>query len=288
MRAARLCVLLALQSVQSRSFLEDLFSTTDWQWTDRLGLSFTDDCQESRGLFAIFAWAESWISGRGGRQRSGNCETKEASCPPGVAVTGLRVRSMHARRGGNREWYDFSLRCGAKWTGAWLGLAFDARPQDATLASGACPDGVQLTGVQVMRGRSDGPNARDYYTFKLRCQRDWMSIVGLPFDTLRETRSATCPSKRSVGGIRVHRGFQDWGSVDTYEFQVRRVVCITRARILSEHSSFFVHMCPFAAPVHRRGGRRCSCGHCWNGQATQARCRPRLCDLGIAVSGRRR
>ena len=185
----------------------DYFSSSDWEWTDRLGLAFTDDCQETRGVAAIWAWASSWISGRQGRQRSAHCESREASCPPGVAVTGLKVRSGHVRRGGNRELYDFSLRCGSKWTDKFLGLYFDVR-EDVTPAAGVCPDGVTLTGVQVMRGRSEGLNARDYYTFKLRCERDWRSIVGLPFDNLKETRSATCPQKRSVAGIRVHRGFQ--------------------------------------------------------------------------------
>lgn len=152
-------------------FFSDLFGasfSSDWAWTDRLGLAFNDDCQESRGLMAVWAWAESWLSGRGGRQRSAHCETKEAQCPAGAGgVTGLRVRSGHARRGGNRELYDFSINCGEKWRGGWLGLHFDGvRQSDVTVAAGTCPSGAVLTGVQVMRGRDDGPNARDYYTFK--------------------------------------------------------------------------------------------------------------------------
>ena len=59
------------------------------------------------------------------------------------------------------------------------------------------------------------------YTFKLRCDKQWRDVHGLSFEALRETRSATCPHGRSVSGIRVHRGFQDWGSVDTYEFQLQ-------------------------------------------------------------------
>ena len=94
------------------------------------------------------------------------------------------------------------------------------------------------------------------YTFKLRCAKQWRDLIGLPFEALRETRSATCPHGRSVSGIRVHReqapqthsapatldwllghwpiahlsqplasrasgGFQDWGSIDTYEFQLQ-------------------------------------------------------------------
>jgi hypothetical protein len=85
--------------------------------------------------------------------------------------------------------------------------------------------------VQVMRGRGDG---RDYYTFKLRCGRAWREIVGLPFDAPRETRSATCPRGASVVGVRVHRGFIDWGSVDTYEFQLN---CKDREELDEQHAS---------------------------------------------------
>ena len=193
-------------------------------WTQRLGLAFSDDCQESMGLSAVFAWATSWLSGRKGRQRSAHCESKQASCPKGLGATGLQVRSGHMRKGGSRELYDFRLRCGEKWQGSWLGLRFDVEgARDAETAAGVCPSGSDLTGVQVMRGRSGGiGGGRDYYTFKLRCARQWHEhALGLPFDALKETRSATCPHGRSVSGIRVHRGFQDFGSIDTYEFQLQ-------------------------------------------------------------------
>ena len=101
-----------------------------------------------------------------------------------------------------------------------MGLRFDIEGSglEAEHAAGVCQAGTDMTGVQVMRGRSSG---RDYYTFKLRCARKWNEhALGLPFDALRETRSATCPHGRSMSGVRVHRGFQDFGSVDTYEFQV--------------------------------------------------------------------
>ena len=191
-------------------------------WTQRLGLAFSDDCQESSGLAAIFAWAESWISGRRGRQRSAHCESREAACAAGVAATGLQVRSGHVRKGGNREWYDFKLRCGDHWQRNWLGLRYDIEGGlQEDRAAGVCEAGTEMSGVQVMRGRSGGSDSRDYYTFKLRCARKWNDALGLPFDGLRETRSATCPHGRSVSGIRVHRGFQDFGSVDTYEFQLQ-------------------------------------------------------------------
>ena len=191
----------------------------DWTagWTDRLGLTFTDDCQESQGLLALWFFAASWFGGKRGQQRSANCESKEGYCPAGYTVTGLQVKTGSMRRGGNREMYDFRLRCGSRWQPRWLGLRFDVGTPDA-VAAGVCPDGEELTGVQVMRGRQEG---RDYYAFKLRCARVWREVVGLPFDALRETRSATCPHARAVTGVRVHRGFQDWGSVDTYEFQLR-------------------------------------------------------------------
>ena len=47
------------------------------------------------------------------------------------------------------------------------------------------------------------------YTFKLRCAKQWRDLIGLPFEALRETRSATCPHGRSVSGIRVHREQED-------------------------------------------------------------------------------
>ena len=42
----------------------------------------------------------------------------------------------------------------------------------------------------------------------------------------RSRADATGPHGRDVGGIRVHRGFQDWGSIDTYEFQL---MCLDEA-----------------------------------------------------------
>ena len=71
-----------------------------------------------------------------------------------------------------------------------------------------------------MRGRNERRDA-DYFNFKLRCGRTWSDLpLGLAFEGLRETRSATCPSGAAIAGLRVHRGFQDWGDLDTYEFQL--------------------------------------------------------------------
>lgn len=93
-------------------------------------------------------------------------------------------------------------------------------PDHEEKEAGICPGGTSVTGVQVMRGRN-GRRDADYFNFKLRCGKQWASMpLGLAFDGLRETRSATCPSGASLAGLRVHRGFQDWGDLDTYEFQL--------------------------------------------------------------------
>ena len=221
----------------------------DWApgWTERLGLSFSNGCEEYRGLESLFAWASHFLGGAT-PSASGHCETKEVSCPGEAPVTGLRVRcgvchhhfacaphrtgissalctarSGHVKKSGNRELYDFKLRCASRWMPRFLGLRFDVR-EDLAEAAGVCPDGGAITGVQVMRGRSErglGGGARDYFNFKLRCESGkWLAPLRLPFDSLKETRSATCPRGRAVTGVRVHRGFRDWGDVDTYEFQL--------------------------------------------------------------------
>jgi hypothetical protein len=195
-------------------------STTDGSWTDRLGLRFKDDCQEDMGLGGLFSWAWSWITGRGGQQRSGNCESKEMRCPGGLKITGLQVRYSRIESG-DRDYYDFRPRCGTQWM-AYLGMRMPTRNERASHdqeEAAICSGGAAVTGVQVMRGRNDRRD-QDTYTFKLRCGRQWADVpLGLAFDGLRETRSATCPGGGSLAGLRVHRGFADWGDYDTYEFQ---------------------------------------------------------------------
>ena len=195
------------------------FATQDGSWTDRLGLRFKDDCQEHVGIGGFFAWALSWISGRHGQQQSGICESREMRCPDATKITGLQVRYERQERG-DRDYYDFRPRCGSQWMG-WLGMTMpEAGAADHSQEEAAiCPGMVSVTGVQVMRGRIDWRD-QDTYNFKLRCGKRWADMpLGLAFDGLRETRSATCPSGGSLAGLRVHRGFQDWGDVDTYEFQ---------------------------------------------------------------------
>ena len=128
-------------------------------WSDRLGLAFVDECEEYSGFAAIFGFLRP-------KKQSAMCESQEALCLPGEAVTGLQVKS--GRRGGARELYDFQIRCGNAWQNRWLGLRYDV-PGEGTRAASMCAAGQELTGVQVMRGRGRG---RDYYNFKLRCDRN--------------------------------------------------------------------------------------------------------------------
>ena len=192
----------------------------DGEWTSRLGLSaYHDECQEERGLKRLLAWVAELVGGGSRRLRSAQCETKEVVCGPGELVTGLQVRYARLEKG-DRDFYDFRARCGQKWQ-PWLGLKFDSGAADHTqLEMGVCEAGVAISGVQVMRGRVEFAD-KDYYNFKLRCGETWAaSPLGLTFDGFVETRSATCRNGRGLRGLRVHRGFQDWGDVDTYEFQL--------------------------------------------------------------------
>jgi len=192
--------------------------SADGSWSERLGLYFRDDCQEDTGLHGLLIWLISWVA-RHGQQRSGHCESKEMRCAAGSKVTGLQVRYARLEQG-DRDLYDFKPRCGTSWQ-SWLGMRFPGNSEaDLTEAEAdICTTGTSVTGVQVMRGRNDRRDW-DYYNFKLRCGKQWAEPLGLAFDGLRETRSATCPSGSSVAGLRVHRGFQDWGDLDTYEFQL--------------------------------------------------------------------
>ena len=143
-------------------------------------------------------------------------------CKGGVHITGLQVRYARLERG-DRDMYDFRARCGASWHG-WLGLKLPesvGKMSDHVQTEAAvCPIDTAMTGVRVMRGRNERRD-QDYYNFKLRCNETWAAQpMGLAFDGKREEKVATCPNGRSVGGLRVHRGFQDWGDMDTYEFQL--------------------------------------------------------------------
>ena len=202
-----------------------VLATDAWEehsWTEKLGLYFSDDCKEVEGLNALFAWIGSILSGSGEQRRdSSHCETRELACPAGLTVTGLGVKSGRMRRHGNRELFDFRLACGRPGLLTdWSGLRFDLdKPEEQ--GAGVCPETgggapTDVSGVQVARGSNRG---RDYYMFKLRCGKQWRAVVGLPFEALRETRSATCPRDSYATGVRVHRGVS--AALDTYEFQLR-------------------------------------------------------------------
>merc|ERR1712087_386444 len=148
------------------------------------------------------------------------CETKEALCRMGE-LTGLRVRNTAGEVGGSdRDFYDFALRCGTRWQD-WMGMRLDVMggSHHEQTEAAVCRQGLSVTGVQVMRGRNDHKD-RDYLNFRLKCGREWGTPLGLAFDGPRETRQATCPKGFYVDGVRVYRGFQDWGDVDAYEFQL--------------------------------------------------------------------
>jgi hypothetical protein len=133
-------------------------------------------------------------------------------------MTGVQIRYARLEKG-DRDMYDFRPRCDNAWED-WLGLRMPDTADHMQVEAGICPGGTSMTGIQVMRGRNDRRD-QDYFNFKLRCAKKWLDLpLGLAFDGLRETRSATCPSSAAIAGLRVHRGFQDWGDLDTYEFQL--------------------------------------------------------------------
>ena len=132
-------------------------------------------------------------------------------------MTGLQVRYGRLEHG-DRDLYDFRPRCGESWQ-PWLGMKFpkEGEADRLQVEAGVCTAGASVTGIQVMRGRDEWADT-DYFNFRLRCAKSWLEQpLGLAFNGLRETRSATCPSGAAIAGLRVHRGFQDWGDMDTYE-----------------------------------------------------------------------
>ena len=202
--------------ISASSSVASWFYSQEGSWTDRLGLRFRDDCQENTGVGGIFLWIWSWAR-RQGQQRSGHCESREMRCGAGSKMTGLQVRYGRMEHG-DRDLYDFRPRCGESWQ-PWLGMKFprEGEADRLQVEAGVCTAGTSVTGIQVMRGRDEWADT-DYFNFRLRCAKSWLEQpLGLAFNGLRETRSATCPSGAAIAGLRVHRGFQDWGDMDTYE-----------------------------------------------------------------------
>ena len=260
------------------------YGSQEGSWSDRLGLHFRDDCQEETGIRGFFVWIMAWAT-RSGQQRSGHCESKEMRCAADTKITGLQVRYARLEQG-DRDLYDFKPRCGTTWQ-SWvcmklrtfgdrpadlilrtynhttitqLGMRFPRDSDHAMAEAAICPDGISMTGVQVSRGRNDRRDW-DYYNFKLRCGKHWAEPMGLAFDGLRETRSATCQSGSWVAGLRVHRGFQDWGDLDTctqprIEHMHAPVTCADRFLYRCRRVSALLHGTRRQAVQTRRRQRR--------------------------------
>jgi len=198
------------------------------QWTSLLGLKFSE-CEEEFGLIEGLWRALSRLFMRSSVE-SAHCESRETHCPSGSVVTGIEVK-FGRDEADDRDLYDFKLRCGPIWR-EWLGMRYPRRPDTEQSDAIRCVDNTVGSGVQVIRGR-DNKKDWDYFLFKLRCglgvSTKWTDITRLPYEgnldrglgsLYRETRSVTCKRGLAVSGLRVYRGFQDWGDLDTYEFQL--------------------------------------------------------------------
>ena len=222
------CALLTVLCV-SGIVCQSWFASAEGTWSERLGLLFRDDCQEDVGLRGLFVWLVAWATRRG-QQRSGHCESREIRCRADQTMTGLQVRYARLEKG-DRDLYDFKTRCAATWQ-SWLGMRIAEHSDHEEAEASICASGSSVTGVQVMRGRNDRRDW-DYYNFRLRCGKQWSEPLGLAFDGLRETRSATCPSGSAVAGLRVHRGFQDWGDLCQILFEP----CLFMVALAPSHDS---------------------------------------------------
>ena len=140
-------------------------------------------------------------------------ESKALHCPSGF-LTGIRVKYGRTRQE-DRDLYDFKLKCGNRWT-AWSGLWFKNEVEDKTME---CPSKMYVTGIEVKRGRNDFTD-RDTYDFKLQCSGVWQSYIGMRSSKEQEIAAAECPSGEGTSGIKVYRGFVEWGDKDLYEYEL--------------------------------------------------------------------
>lgn len=140
-------------------------------------------------------------------------ESKSLHCPSGF-LTGIRVKYGRTRHE-DRDLYDFKLKCGVRWT-SWSGLWFKNEVEDKTIE---CPSKMYVTGIEVKRGRNDWSD-RDTYDFKLQCSGVWQSYLGMRSSKQVETAAAECPSGEGTSGLRVYRGFVEWGDKDLYEYEL--------------------------------------------------------------------
>ena len=140
-------------------------------------------------------------------------DAKQLHCPAGF-ITGLKIR--YGRTGHeDRDLYDFKLRCGTRWT-AWSGLFFKSEVEEKTVE---CPAKMYLTGLEVKRGRREFGD-KDTYDFKLQCSGVWQPYMGMRFAGYQEHASAECPSGEGTSGLKVYRGFVEWGDKDLYEYEL--------------------------------------------------------------------
>ena len=137
-----------------------------------------------------------------------------AECHEDGFITGLRIRYGRTRQE-DRDLYDFKLKCGTRWT-SWSGLWFKNEVEDKTWE---CPSKMYVTGLEVKRGRSDW-NDKDTYDFKLQCSGVWQSYMGMKFSGLQETHNKECPAGEGISGLKVYRGFLEWGDKDLYEYEL--------------------------------------------------------------------
>lgn len=155
-------------------------------WTGLLGLSFESDSP---------------------------VEAKSLHCPSGF-ISGIRIRYGRTNQE-DRDLYDFKLKCQNRWT-SWSGLFFKSEVEDKTWE---CPSKMYVTGMEVKRGRREWGD-KDTYDFKLQCSGVWQNFIGMKFGGEQEHASSECPSGEGSSGLKVFRGFVDWGDKDLYEFDL--------------------------------------------------------------------
>jgi len=115
----------------------------------------------------------------------------------------------------DRDLYDFKLKCGNRWT-SWSGLFFKSELEDKTME---CPSKMYMTGIEVKRGRREIGD-KDTYDFKLQCSGVWQSFMGMKFSGYQETANKECAAGEGASGVKVLRGFVEWGDKDLYEYDV--------------------------------------------------------------------
>lgn len=140
-------------------------------------------------------------------------EAKSLFCPIGF-ITGIRVKYGRTREE-DRDLYDFKLKCGMRWT-SWSGLWFKNELEDKTYE---CPSKMYVTGMEVKRGRREFGD-KDTYDFKLQCSGVWQDYMGMKFGGHQEQAGTECPSGEGTSGLKVFRGFVEWGDKDLYEFEL--------------------------------------------------------------------